>query len=73
MSSQDFTPHLQQARILLQELLEHIESFDLGRLMYRAPIIDRIRFEHWGQDEVMGYKKWVDGVYGHARLLEAVR
>ncbi|WWC71978.1 uncharacterized protein I206_105937 [Kwoniella pini CBS 10737] len=68
--SQDFTPNLRHAQILLQDLLNHIESFDLNKLMYKAPIIDRIKFESWGQDEIMGFKKWIDGIYGHFKLLE---
>ncbi|WVW86120.1 hypothetical protein I302_108160 [Kwoniella bestiolae CBS 10118] len=70
--SQDFTPNLHHARLLLTELISHIQRFDLNKLMYRAPILDRIRFEHWSQDEIMGFKKWLDGVENHGRLLDAM-
>ncbi|WWD03619.1 hypothetical protein V865_001674 [Kwoniella europaea PYCC6329] len=70
--SQDLTPQLHDARHLLSELTCHIEGFDLTQLMYRAPILDRIRYEPWGQDEIMGWKKWFDGVENHMRLLDAM-
>ncbi|WWC91659.1 uncharacterized protein L201_006605 [Kwoniella dendrophila CBS 6074] len=70
--SQDFTANVHQALSLTNELLNHIEQFDLKKLMYRSPISDRIKFEPWGQEDMMGFKKWLDGIYNHAKLLEAM-
>ncbi|WVR07720.1 hypothetical protein IAU60_004762 [Kwoniella sp. DSM 27419] len=70
--SQDFVPNLERARELIAELLAHIRGFPLDRLLYHAPILDRIRFEGWDQDEVMGLKKWVEGVSHHAKVLDGM-
>ncbi|WRT70270.1 uncharacterized protein IL334_007265 [Kwoniella shivajii] len=70
--SQDFTPNLQHARKLLEDLESQIDSFPVEKLMYRAPIIDRIRNESWEQEEIMGLNKWVDGVIHQAKVLDAI-
>ncbi|OCF38183.1 hypothetical protein I316_00408 [Kwoniella heveanensis BCC8398] len=72
--SQDYTPHLLQAQALLQDLIAHINAFDIERLLYHAPITDRIKFKEspWGQEEVMGMRKWIEGIHHHARILESL-
>ncbi|KAK8853179.1 hypothetical protein IAR55_003881 [Kwoniella newhampshirensis] len=70
--SQDFTQQLNQAQQLIQTLLDHIHSFPIERLIYHAPILDRIRWETWQQDEVMGLKKFVEGVEHHERLISGM-
>ncbi|WVF73060.1 hypothetical protein IAT40_007878 [Kwoniella sp. CBS 6097] len=72
--SQDFTPQLFKAQALLHDLIANIEAFDIERLLYHAPVIDRIKFEEssWGQEEVMGLRKWVEGIHHHRRILESM-
>ncbi|WVR00249.1 hypothetical protein IAU59_007391 [Kwoniella sp. CBS 9459] len=72
--SQDYTPHLLKSQELLRDLIENIDAFDIDRLLYHAPVIDRIKLEEnpWGQEEVMGLKKWVEGVHHHGRILESM-
>ncbi|WWD19596.1 hypothetical protein CI109_104058 [Kwoniella shandongensis] len=67
--SQDFTEQLQHAHELIKALLDHIHSFPVERLLYHAPILDRIRWDVWKQDEVMGLKKFIEGVEHHERLI----
>ncbi|WVQ84718.1 hypothetical protein IAT38_006875 [Cryptococcus sp. DSM 104549] len=82
---QDFNQQLTDAHYGITELVDHIHEFPAERLVYHAPVIDRIRGGSasgeagnrsgvWVQDEVMGLRKFVEGVEHQERLVEdAVR
>ncbi|TYJ57099.1 hypothetical protein B9479_002200 [Cryptococcus floricola] len=80
----DFTPNLHQSFSLITTLLAHIHAFPTERLLYHAPVLDRIyiptaeekdaerveeRRRVWRQDEVFGLRKFVDIVEHHESVL----
>ncbi|WVQ73032.1 hypothetical protein IAR50_002595 [Cryptococcus sp. DSM 104548] len=80
----DFTPQLHQSHSLITTLLAHIHTFPVERLLYHAPVLDRIyiptgdekdaeRIEErkrvWRQGEVFGLRKFVDTVEHHESVL----
>lgn len=84
----DFTPNLHAAHDQIQSLLSHIHSFPTERLMYHAPVLDRIYLPSldlrsddkktgqpriWRQEDVMGLKKFIEGIEHHEQHIQSVR
>lgn len=84
----DFTSNLHAAHDQIQSLLSHIHSFPTERLMYHAPVLDRIYLSSleersgdqgteqpriWRQGEVMGLKKFIESVEHHEQQIQSVR
>jgi len=70
-TSRDFGPDLQEARQILTELQNHISAFDTRLLTFHAPIIDRTGGK-WNQEEVLGYKKFIENVTHQSDVLDSV-
>jgi hypothetical protein len=71
MSGKDYSPDLLEARRLLGELLNHIASLAPGLLGYDAPVLDRTG-GNWRQDEVLGFKRFIDTVHHQSDVLSLV-
>ncbi|WVN84913.1 uncharacterized protein L203_100049 [Cryptococcus depauperatus CBS 7841] len=80
----DFNLNLRSAHDLILSLLSHIHSFPHERLLYHAPVLDRIYLSNagngdpveqkkrvWRQDEVTGLRKFVEQVEQHERLIKS--
>nr|ODN94117.1 hypothetical protein L203_00293 [Cryptococcus depauperatus CBS 7841] len=81
----DFNLNLRSAHDLILSLLSHIHSFPHERLLYHAPVLDRIYLSNagngdpveqkkrvWRQDEVTGLRKFVEQVEQHERLIKSM-
>jgi hypothetical protein len=69
--SRDYTPDLEEALIIIKELQTHVTQLDTKLLTFQPPVIDRTGGK-WNQDEVLGFKKFVETVNIQVDVLELV-
>ncbi|BEI86917.1 hypothetical protein CcaverHIS002_0702630 [Cutaneotrichosporon cavernicola] len=58
----DYTPELDAARELMEELRRHMRAFDQGRLAFQPPVLDNATGTPWRGEDTQGLRKFTDAI-----------
>ncbi len=73
--AKDHTENLRKAKELCADLQYSIRDVDRSQLIFKAPLIDTHAESSggWTQDDIQGWRKWVENVHHQEAGIDAVR
>lgn len=70
----DYSSEVVRARAVMAEIVAHARAFDITRLSYTPPILDRstTSTQVYRSEETTGLKKFIDSLEHHKDIFDSV-